>query len=147
MLTIGSPAPRFDARTQDGRIVRLDDFIGRKNVVLFFFSRQGHPAERGGSRVPRTFQEFEQNDAVIFGVSPDSADADVAFRLTEGLPFDLLPDPDFELCRLYGVKVTNLLVFKLVERVTFVVGKDGLITEIVRDTKPGGHASEALRWL
>ena len=43
MLTIGSPAPRFDARTQDGRIVRLDDFIGRKNVVLFFFSRQGTP--------------------------------------------------------------------------------------------------------
>jgi len=43
MLTVGSPAPRFDARTQDGRIVRLDDFIGRKNVVLFFFSRQGTP--------------------------------------------------------------------------------------------------------
>jgi hypothetical protein len=43
MLTVGSPAPCFDARTQDGRIVRLDDFIGRKNVVLFFFSRQGTP--------------------------------------------------------------------------------------------------------
>ncbi len=43
MLTIGSPAPQFTARTQDGRIVRLDDFIGKKNVVLYFFSREGTP--------------------------------------------------------------------------------------------------------
>lgn len=43
MLVIGSPAPRFTSYTQDGRIVRLDDFIGKKNVVLFFFSREGTP--------------------------------------------------------------------------------------------------------
>jgi peroxiredoxin Q/BCP len=43
MLSIGSLAPRFTARTQDGRIIRLDDFIGKKNVVLYFFSREGTP--------------------------------------------------------------------------------------------------------
>ncbi len=43
MLTIGTPAPRFTARTQDGRIVRLDDFVGRKSVVLYFFPREGTP--------------------------------------------------------------------------------------------------------
>ncbi len=43
MLTMGSLAPRFTARTQDGRIVCLDDFIGKKNVVLYFFSREGTP--------------------------------------------------------------------------------------------------------
>lgn len=43
MLTIGSPAPRFTAHNQDGRIVRLDDFVGKKNVVLYFFSREGTP--------------------------------------------------------------------------------------------------------
>ncbi len=43
MLTIGSPAPRFTARTQDGRIVRLDDYAGKKSVVLYFFSREGTP--------------------------------------------------------------------------------------------------------
>jgi peroxiredoxin len=43
MLNIGCPAPRFTAHTQDGRIIRSDDFIGRKNVVLYFFSREGTP--------------------------------------------------------------------------------------------------------
>lgn len=84
---------------------------------------------------------------MIFGVSPDPPDADVAFRQAEGLPFDLLPDPAFELCRLYGVKVTNLLLFKLVERITYVIGKDGRIAQVVRETRPSGHAPSALRWL
>jgi len=43
MLAIGSLAPPFTARTQDDRIIRLDDFIGKKNVVLYFFSREGTP--------------------------------------------------------------------------------------------------------
>ncbi len=84
---------------------------------------------------------------MIFGVSPDPADADVAFRQAEGLPFDLLPDPDLELCRLFDVKVRNLFLFKLIERVTFVIGKDGRIVQVVRDTRPVEHASSALCWL
>ncbi len=80
-------------------------------------------------------------------MSPDPADADVAFRQAEGLPFDLLPDPDLELCRLFGVKVTSLFLFRLIERVTFVVGKDGRIVQVVRNTRPVKHASSALCWL
>ncbi len=80
-------------------------------------------------------------------MSPDPADADVAFRQAEGLPFDLLPDPDLELCRLFGVKVTSLFLFRLIERVTFVVGKDGRIVQVIRNTRPVKHASSALCWL
>ena len=43
MLRIGSVAPLFAAGAQDGRIIRLEDFAGKKNVVLYFFSRQGTP--------------------------------------------------------------------------------------------------------
>jgi peroxiredoxin Q/BCP len=84
---------------------------------------------------------------VIFGVSPDSADADIAFRQAEGLPFDLLPDPELELCRLFEVRVRNLLVFKMVDRVTYAIGKDGRIVQIIRDARPREHASSALCWL
>jgi thioredoxin-dependent peroxiredoxin len=43
MLPIGSDAPRFSARNQDGKDVRLEDFLGRKNVVLFFFPKDATP--------------------------------------------------------------------------------------------------------
>ena len=43
MLKPGSEAPRFTARNQDGREVRLDDFLGRRNVVLYFFPKDNTP--------------------------------------------------------------------------------------------------------
>jgi len=43
MLTAGTDAPRFVARNQDGAEVRLDDFIGKKNVILYFFPRDSTP--------------------------------------------------------------------------------------------------------
>jgi peroxiredoxin Q/BCP len=43
MLSPGSEAPRFRARNQDGKEIRLEDFLERKNVVLYFFPKDGTP--------------------------------------------------------------------------------------------------------
>ena len=43
MLKVGTAAPRFSTLNQDGRAIRLDDFLGKKNVVLFFFPKDGTP--------------------------------------------------------------------------------------------------------
>ena len=43
MLAVGSVAPRFTARNQDGRLIRLEDYLGQKNVVLYFFPKTGTP--------------------------------------------------------------------------------------------------------
>jgi peroxiredoxin Q/BCP len=43
MLTAGTAAPRFVARNQDGAEVRLDDFIGKKYVILYFFPKDSTP--------------------------------------------------------------------------------------------------------
>jgi peroxiredoxin Q/BCP len=43
MLSRGSEAPRFVARNQNGNEIRLEDFLGRKNVVLFFFPKDATP--------------------------------------------------------------------------------------------------------
>ena len=43
MLAVGSLAPRFTAKNQDGKDIALDDFIGRKSVVLYFFPKDGTP--------------------------------------------------------------------------------------------------------
>jgi peroxiredoxin len=51
------------------------------------------------------------------------------------------------LCRLYDVEVTNLLIAKLVDRVTYVIGKDGIIKKAFAKVKPESHASEVLALL
>ena len=81
---------------------------------------------------------------MIFGVSAGSAASHRRFRAKEDLPFDLLVDPGFELCRQFDVDVTNLLVFKIVARVTYLIGKDGLILEAFARVDPKTHAADVL---
>jgi peroxiredoxin Q/BCP len=43
MLPEGAEAPRFTAHNQDGREIRLEDFIGKREVVLYFFPKDATP--------------------------------------------------------------------------------------------------------
>ena len=81
---------------------------------------------------------------MIFGVSLDDEAAHRRFRAKESLPFDLLVDPKGELCRLYDVKVTNLLIMRLTARVTYLIGRDGRIRKAFAKVDPQGHAEQVL---
>jgi peroxiredoxin Q/BCP len=82
---------------------------------------------------------------VIFGVSVDRPDALRRFRDKENIRFDFLSDPDGKLCRAFGVRVTNLLIAKFAERVTFLIGEDGKVREAFSSVSPKGHAAQVLR--
>jgi thioredoxin-dependent peroxiredoxin len=43
MLKPGTAAPDFALKNQDGQDIRLSDFRGRKNVVLYFFPKDSTP--------------------------------------------------------------------------------------------------------
>ena len=77
-------------------------------------------------------------------MSLDSAASHLRFREKQCLPFDLLVDPERLLCRLYDVKITNLLIVKLAARVTYLIGRDGLIQAAFENVIPRGHAAEVL---
>ncbi len=81
---------------------------------------------------------------MVFGVSLDSAASHRRFRSRENLLFDLLVDTDMSIARLYDVDVTNLLVVRLAERVTYVIGSDGIIQNAFERVRPQGHAAEVL---
>ena len=81
------------------------------------------------------------------GVSLDGPASHRRFREREKLPFDLLVDPDMKIARMYDVNVTNLLVVKIAERVTYLIGKDGIIQKAFEKVRPQGHAAEVLMCL
>jgi peroxiredoxin Q/BCP len=80
-------------------------------------------------------------------VSLDSEAAHRKFRDREKIPFDLLADPAGILCRLFRVPVWNLLLARFAGRVTYVIGQDGRIREVISRLRPAGHAAETLRRL
>ena len=146
----GDPAPKFQAKTDDGRTIGLDDLKGRK-VVLYFYPRDDTPGctkEACGFRDLHT--ELEKAGARVLGVSPDSTDSHRRFKEKYGLDFTLLADEDQEVAQAFGVWVKKKTFGREhwgVERSTFIIDEEGVIQRAWRKVKPAEHPEEVLRAL
>ena len=102
MLNPGDKAPDFKVQTHAGKTVSLSDFKG-KTVVLWFYPKADTPgctAEGCGFR--DRLEKFTTKNAVVLGVSFDSADENMAFAKKFGFPFPLLCDTERQIGMAYG---------------------------------------------
>jgi peroxiredoxin Q/BCP len=139
----GSPAPGFTLTDNEGQKTSLADFRGRW-VVLYFYPKDftsGCTLE--AHNFQRDLARYEKANAVILGVSVDSAGSHKDFCAKEGLSFRLLSDPDARVSAQYG-SVIHLAVTKLSARNTFLVDPDGRVARVFLDVKPAGHSEEVL---
>jgi peroxiredoxin Q/BCP len=147
MLEVGEGAPNFEATTAQGDRVKLSDFVGKKNLVLFFYPKDGSPVcTREVCYFRDTKAEFEKKDAVILGVSLDTEASHQRFQEKHSLNFPLISDRGKELSRMFGVlRLGGLLLLK---RVTFVIDRDGIIRKVIRsETDMHTHVDRALEAL
>ena len=71
-LTEGTPAPDFSSKDQNGQSIKLSDFRGKK-VILFFYPKDNTPGcTKEACAYRDASQNFEANNTVILGVSPDN---------------------------------------------------------------------------
>jgi len=126
--------------------VSLSSFRGRKNVVLYFYPRDGTP---GCTLEAADFSDHEdqfvRHGCVIIGVSRDDCLSHAAFRDKNGLSINLLSDPEGEVCRMYGVlqeKETEGVRRVCLVRSTFVIDKRGVIRHVAYGVNPKRHAAE-----
>jgi len=140
-LKEGEKAPPFEAKTDDGRTVKLADFQG-KNVVLYFYPKDDTPGcttEACSFRDHR--KDFEGKNAVLLGVSTDGTDSHQAFKAKYGLPFTLLADPAGNISKSYGVYNNER---NMAARWTFVIDPQGNIKKIFPQVRVDGHTAEVL---
>ena len=139
---IGDTAPDFTLPDQAGTEVSLSGLRG-KTVVLYFYPKADTPGcttQACGVRDHR--QDYQQSDAVVLGVSPDSVKAIGKFDQKFGLGFPLLADEQHEVAEAYGVWVEKSMYGRKYlgnERTTFVIGPDGTIKNVFRKVKPAEH--------
>jgi len=141
--SIGSIAPEFTLNSQEGSPVSLKDFRG-KWVVLYFYPKD---FTSGCTIEAHNFQrdqgQYQQKNAVVLGVSVDSADSHKQFCTKEGLNFKLLADTDHKVSSAYG-SLTNLAVVKFASRHTFLINPEGKIVKVFTDVNPNKHSEEVL---
>jgi len=143
-LEIGTKAPRFSLKNQDGASVSLSDFEGRK-VIVYFYPAAGTP---GCTTQACDFRDNINSLASagyqVLGVSKDTVDDLAKFQSEQGLNFPLLSDLDLDVHNLYGAygeknlygkKVTGVL------RSTFVLDETGTIDLALYNVKATGHVA------
>ena len=148
MLQAHNQAPNFNSVNQDNNLVKLNDFTGSKNVVLYFYPKDDTPGcTIEANQFTALIEEFDKANTVILGVSKDSCDSHQAFIDKFGLKIDLLADADGTLCNDYGVwqeKEKNGVKKMGIVRSTFIIDKAGLLVDAEYGVAADGHAQIVL---
>ena len=140
---VGSAAPAFTLTNNEGKQVSLGDFKG-KWVVLYFYPKdftQGCTIE--ARNFQRDLAKYEAANAVILGVSVDTADSHKEFCAKEGLNFKLLADTEAKTSAEYG-SIMEYNGAKLSARNTFIIDPNGKIAKVFEKVKVQTHSEEVL---
>ncbi len=149
MLKVGQAAPAFEIPDADMNMVRLADFRGSNNVVVYFYPKDDTPGCTTEAIEFSDMQdEFAGLDTVVLGISRDDCLTHSAFRDKHGLSVSLLADTDGEVCEAYGVMVDRELegvgTRRCLLRSTFIIDKQGVLRDAFYGVNPRGHAHEIL---
>ena len=148
---IATPAPNFNLPTNTGKTISLNDYAGKKTIVLFFYPKADTPGcttEACGFRDATT--DYTKANAVVLGISPDPVEDVTKFAQKFHFDFPLLADADHAIAEKYGVWVEKNMYGKKywgVARTTFIIDKNGKIAHVFEKVKPEGHDKEVLTWL
>jgi len=146
-LQTGDQAPEFEVKNQDGNLIKLTDFRGKK-VVLYFYPKDNTPGCTAESCNLRDNYELLQSKGYeVLGISSDNEKSHQKFIEKQSLPFTLLADTDKIVHDLYGTWIEKSMYgrkYMGTARVTFVINEDGKIEEIIEKVKTKDHTSQIL---
>ena len=146
-LIEGSKAPPFKSTDQNGNIVSLADYKGKK-VVLYFYPEDDTPTCTIEScNLRDNYALLTKNGIVVIGVSPDDEKKHKKFEVKFQLPFTLLTDTNHTIINKYEVWGEKQMFgnkYMGVLRTTFLIDEKGIIKKIFRKPKSKEHAQEIL---
>ncbi len=144
---VGTPAPDFELKNDEGKTVRLSDLRG-KRVVLYFYPKDDTPGcttQACGFR--DNYVEIQEQNAVVLGISPDGESSHAKFRTKFNLPFTLLADPEHTVSEAYGVWREKSMYGKTymgIIRSHFLIDEHGNIADVRYSVSPDDSVQTAL---
>jgi peroxiredoxin Q/BCP len=143
-IEVGSHIPLFKLPDQNGKIFNISNVLGKKNLVIYFYPKDG---TTGCTKEACSFRdnldEFKKSNALIIGISGDNVNSHKNFANKYHLNFTILSDQDNKIRKLFGVP--NSMMGVVPGRVTYVVNRKGVVIHIYNSlSKPEQHITEAL---
>jgi len=147
MIETGQTAPDFTLPDQDGEEITLSSLRGGPVVVYFYPKADTPGCTTQACGVRDHVEEYDARGATVLGISPDPVAKVKKFHDKYELNFKLLADADHAVAEAYGVWVEKSMYgrrYMGMERTTFVIDPDGVITHVFREVKPAEHDAKVL---
>ncbi|MDR2905311.1 MAG: thioredoxin-dependent thiol peroxidase [Helicobacteraceae bacterium] len=149
-LKVGEKAPDFALLNQDGAEIALADFSG-KWVVLYFYPKDSTSGcTKEACDFTAGLKDFEREDSIVLGVSPDSVKSHAKFIDKQNLAHTLLADTERVALTAYGVWREKSMYgrkYMGVARTTFLIDPQGKIAFIWEKVSVTNHAAIVLEKL
>ena len=147
-LKIGDEAPNFQSIDQDGNVVSLIDYKGKK-LVLFFYPKASTPGCTVETcNLRDNYERFKALGYEILGVSADNMKRQTNFRNKHKFPYPLLADEDKSVINafeVWGPKKFMGREYDGIHRTTFVIDENGVIEDLITKVKTKAHTDQILK--
>lgn len=147
-LTVGTSAPDFNVKDQDGKEVSLSGLKGKK-VILYFYPKDMTPGcTAEACNLRDNYKELLKAGYEILGISTDDEKSHRKFIEKEKLPFRLLADTNKAVHFSYGTWVEKSMygrTYMGTARITYVIDEKGIITEVIEKVDTKNHANQILK--
>ena len=146
-LEVGQIAPDFEIENQDGELISLSQFRGKK-VVLYFYPKDSTPGCTAQARNLRDhYQDLLEQNFIVLGISTDTEKRHQNFIKKNELPFPLLADTEKKVHELYDTWQLKKFMgreFMGTVRTTFIIDEEGKISDIIKKVKTKEHSAQIL---
>ena len=148
MLNIGDIAPAINSIDENGEVITLSQFKGKK-VVLYFYPKDMTPGcTMQSCNLRDNYQFLLENGYVVLGCSADSPERHLKFIAKHELPFSLISDESKEVLNAYGVWGPKKFMgreYDGIHRTTFVIDEKGIIEDIITKVKTKEHTNQIFK--
>ncbi|MFN7140917.1 MAG: peroxiredoxin [Limisphaerales bacterium] len=140
-LKVGDAAPKVKGINQDDEPWKLDDLLGKKNVLLYFYPKDNTPGcTKQACTLRDRMTDLHKDEVEVVGISFDSAQSHREFIHQYDLNFTLIADTDGKIADAYGARREPGK--NISKRVSFLIGKDGKIKHITDSPSADVHLAE-----
>ncbi|MCC5930999.1 MAG: thioredoxin-dependent thiol peroxidase [Cyclobacteriaceae bacterium] len=147
-LKAGDKAPEFEGKDQNGNIIKLSDFAGKK-VVLYFYPKDNTPGcTAQACNLRDNYEALQKQGYVVIGISTDSEKSHQNFINKYQLPFSLIADTEKSIHEQYGTWQEKSMYGKKymgTARITFIINENGMIEEVIEKVKTKDHTEQIVK--
>jgi len=143
----GNSAPDFNGKDQNGNVISLSQFKGKK-IILYFYPKDSTPGcTAQACNLRDNYEMLLKAGYIVIGISADSEASHQKFIEKHNLPFPLIADTEKEILKTYGVwgpKKFMGRTYDGIQRTTFVVNEKGIIEDIITKVDTKNHTKQII---